>query len=79
MKQLIYYIKLTDGTELISITRNDAVEKINNYFKNENYYEPITLSVFDRLITNGKSTSYIEIANKTPINEYYKKEVALFI
>jgi len=79
MKQLIYYIKLTDGTEIISITRNDAVERINNHFKNENYYQAITLSVFDRLIINGKMTSYIAIANKTPINEYYKKEVALFI
>ena len=79
MKQLIYYIKLTDGTEIISITRNDAVEKINNYYKDENYYEPISCSVFDRLIINGKTTSYIEIANKTPINEYYKTEVDLFI
>tara|TARA_B110000285_G_scaffold192272_1_gene220545 strand:+ start:309 stop:1145 length:837 start_codon:yes stop_codon:yes gene_type:complete len=79
MKQLIYYIKLTDGIEIISITRSDAVERINNHYKNENYYEAITLSVFDRLITNGKSTSYIEIANKTPINEYYKTEVDLFI
>ena len=79
MKQLIYYIKLTDGTEIISITRNDAVERINNHFKNENYYQAITLSVFDRLIINGKMTSYIATANKTPINEYYKKEVALFI
>ena len=79
MKQLIYYIKLTDGTEIISITRNDAVEKINNYYKTENYYEPITLSILDRLIINGKTTSYIEIATKTPINQYYKKEVDLFI
>ena len=79
MKQLIYYIRLTDGTEIISITRNDAVEKINNYYKDENYYEPISCSVFDRLIINGKTTSYIEIANKTPINEYYKTEVDLFI
>jgi hypothetical protein len=79
MKQLIYYIKLTDGIEIISITRSDAVERINNHYKNENYYEAITCSIFDRLITNGKSTSYIEIANKTPINEYYKTEVDLFI
>ena len=79
MKQLIYYIKLTDGTEIISITRNDAVERINNHYKDENYYQAITCSVFDRLIINGKMTSYIATANKTPINEYYKKEVALFI
>jgi len=80
MKQLIYYIKLTNGTEIISITRNDAIEKINNYYlKTEKYYEPITLSILDRLIINGKTTSYIEIATKTPINQYYKKEVDLFI
>ena len=79
MKQLIYYIKLTNGTELISITRADAIEKINNQYKRENYYQPIKISTLDRLILNGQSNSYIEIANKTPINEYYKTQVELFI
>jgi hypothetical protein len=79
MKQLIYYIKLTNGTELISITRADAIEKINAQFKNEQYYEPIKISTLDRLILNRQSNSYIEIATKTPINEYYKKQVDLFI
>lgn len=79
MKQLIYYIKLTDGTELISITRADAIEKINNHYKKENYYQKIKVSTLDRLILNRQSNSYIEIANKTPINEYYKTQVDLFI
>ena len=79
MKQLIYYIKLTDGTELISITRADAIEKINNHYKKENYYQKIKVSTLDRLILNRQSNSYIEIVNKTPINEYYKTQVNLFI
>ena len=79
MKQLIYYIKLTDGTELISITRADAIEKINNHYKTENYYQKIKVSTLDRLILNRQSNSYIEIVNKTPINEYYKTQVNLFI
>lgn len=78
MKQLIYYIKLTDGTELISITRADAIEKINNHYKKENYYQKIKVSTLDRLILNRQSNSYIEIANKTPINEYYKTQVEIF-
>ena len=79
MKQLIYYMKLTDGTELIGITRNEAVEKINNHFKDVKYYKPITISVLDRLIMNENSNAYIDEAYKKPINEYYKTEIDLFI
>ena len=79
MKQLIYYIQLTDGERLISITRNDAIEKINNHFKDEKYFKPLSISVLDRLIINGKSNSFIETATKQPINDYYKTEIELFI
>jgi len=79
MKQLIYYVKLTDGTELIGITRNETIEKINNHFKNEKYFKPISISVLDRLIINGKSNAFIETANKQPINDYYKTSIEEFI
>ena len=79
MKQLIYYIQLTDGTDLISITRNDAIEKINNHFKSEKYFNPLSISVLDRLIINGKSNAFIATATKQPINDYYKTEIELFI
>jgi hypothetical protein len=72
-------MKLTDGTELIGITRNEAVEKINNHFKDVKYYKPITISVLDRLIMNENSNAYIDEAYKKPINEYYKTEIDLFI
>ncbi len=79
MKQLIYFVKLTDETELIGITRNETIEKINGHFKDEKYFKPISISVLDRLIINGKSNAFIETANKQPINDYYKTEIKDFI
>lgn len=79
MKQSIYYMKLTDGTELLSITRVDAVEKVNTHFMNEKHYKPITMAVLDRLIMTGKKNSFIERTAKQPSNEYYKEEIDLFI
>ena len=79
MKQSIYYVKLTDGTEMLSITRIDAVEKVNAHYINEKHYKPITMAVLDRLIMTGNKTSFIERTTKQTSNEYYKEEIALFI
>ena len=79
MKQSIYYVKLTDGTEMLSITRIDAVEKVNTHYINEKHYKPITMAVLDRLIMTGNKTSFIERTTKKTSNEYYKEEIALFI
>ena len=79
MKQSIYYMRLTDGTEILSITRIDAVEKVNTHYVNEKHYKPITMAVLDRLIMTGKRNSFIERTAKQPSNEYYKEEIDLFI
>jgi len=79
MKQFIYYIITKTNEEFITITRSEAIEKINNHYKDTAFYSPITISQLDRLVANGKSSIYIENITKHAITDYYKTQIDNFI
>jgi len=79
MRQFVYYIITKTNAEIISITRSEAIDKINHHFKDTQFYLPISVSVLDRLINSGKSNNYISKATKHAINDYYKTDIIEFI